>query len=370
MEISFLNIIKMKEEVGAPEAERFFTLLADFYHTDTQSAGSTWNSPAYTLEKDEAAEITHMEIFPPVTADGTAEDLRSVVPIIDDVAIEEYVSLSGRYESVMMPPVRNILNTSPLQRQPSIVWFGEPCVADPLRNTTLKSKRSIAVRTIAGDTSVTADYRIRVWGVLYKTESAVKKVFGESVYGIPSVILDANREKTIRFTKKAVSVSLTRFDQLSGGVKQEKPIIMPLFRYAYNAKPTTANVEYEFNYTAKDVANTWENLFFDLNEEEAVFIKGIGVKTVPNLKYLGIRIGDKRYPKPELFRVDCPSNPFNFGHAYPLFPRDMPIFLPLVTLPYGYLIHGEKGRIIVKDNGISIPANRIVAAMFGLHISL
>jgi hypothetical protein len=226
------------------------------------------------------------------------------------------------------------------------------------------------VRCYAGATDVTADFRVRFYGYLYDSAAELREVFGDTVYGTEERIADVNRGIELPVTKSEVEVGIDTWNEMVGGVKQDKPEIMPFMRYAYNAKATTASVPYEFNYEAADVANTWENLFFDYGVSDALYVKYIGVKTVSNLKYLGVKLGDKAYPKPDMFRVDYPSNPFNFGHAYPLIPADFPGFLPVPALPLGYLIHNEKGRLIVQDNGTSISANSIVAALGGIKISL
>jgi hypothetical protein len=365
----------MAEEIGAIGAERHPTLLADFVHTGAQAAGDTYTFTAAKLEKDEVAEIEYMELFAPNAAGMSDFDkLKQVIPIIDDFSLESYVSLTGQYDNNMIPPRLNqIAGPSAMQMTRQVFRFGEPGVANPLLNVTLKAKKSINAKTIAGDTAVANDYRIRFYGYKYREESELKEVFGDSVYGAEASLVDYNRGKRLGITKERVEVTFNNWDMLVGGVKQRKPQIMPLVRYAYNKLATTANTAYDFEYLAGKVASAEENMYWDLSETEAVFIKGMGVRSPTNLKLMGIKIGDREYPRGvgvQLFRVDEQNNPLHFGHGYPLFPANLPFYVSIPVLPLGYLIHAEKGRIIVYDNGASIAANNILVAVQGISVEL
>jgi len=371
----------MAEEIGAVGNLLQPTLLADFEHTGTQSAGDRYDFTAKRLESDEVAEIEYIEIFSP-NAGWPGEDLKQVIPVIDGAAIEEYVSLSGRYTSNMAPPrINQMGGPAPLQGSRTVFSFGTPGIEDPFRNTTLKAKKSISIRTFAGNSDITQDYRIRVWGRLYKGEAMLRSVFGDTVYGAEATIEDRNRGKSLSVTKDAVDVSIKNWDMFVGGVKQSKPEIMPMVRYAYNKVATTANTPFDFNYSDGDVANDWENLYFDYGTSEALFVKGIGVRSQTHLKYMGLKIGDREYPRSagdeKLFRVDYENNPLHFGHGYPLFPQNFPLFVPMPLLPMGYLIHNEKGRVVVYDDGTSIsaddgniPTAGIVACLQGIKVNL
>jgi len=371
----------MAEEIGAVGNLLQPTLLADFLHTGAQAAGDTYDFTAKKLESDEVAEIEYIEIFSPIGA-WPGEDLLHVVPVIDGHRIEEYVSLSGRYTSNMAPPrLHQMSGPSPLQSNRIVFSFGTPGVEDPFLNTTLKAKKSISIRTRAGDNGITQNYRIRVWGRLYKGEAMLRSVFGDRVYGAEATIEDRNRGKSLSVTKDAVDVSIKNWDTFVGGMKQSKPEIMPMVRYAYNAVATTANSPFDFNYSDGDVANDWEDMYFDFGTSEALFVKGIGVRSQTHLKYMGLKIGDREYPRcagdEKLFRVDYNNNPLHFGHGYPLFPQDFPLFVPMPLLPMGYLIHNEKGRVIVYDDGTSVPADDgniptagIIACLQGIKVNL
>jgi len=346
----------MAEEIGAAGAEIHWTLLAEFSHTGTLSAGNKWES-SYSLEKDECAEITHFVVHSPVSG-GVEQDLLYVVPVIDKAGIEEYVLFPGRY-SLNLQPIPTNLHGAAMQ-------LGS-VERTMLYNTTLKAKDSIGVRVYAGASDVTAPFRIQVYGVLYKKDEALRAVYGDTIYGEAEVIEDRTRGKSLEITKDAVDVSIDNFDRFVGGVRQNKPIVMPFVRFARNKEATTANVLYEFNYLA-DETEAWENLYFDFDDREALFIKRMGIKYNDHLSKFGIKLGDRVYPKPSMFSVSTAI--MNFGHAYPLYPSDMPVFLPLPELKQGYLIHDEKGRIVAMDDGTPIAAGGVIVAASGVRVSL
>ncbi|MCD6138526.1 MAG: hypothetical protein J7J91_08180 [Deltaproteobacteria bacterium] len=355
----------MAEEVGARGSEIHYTLLADFYYDhDTEgdlAAGSKWEPSAKQLETNQCAEITHFVIYPP-TSGGAGLDLLYVFPVIDGAGIEEYVLFPGRYEWNIQPFTRNIIGGEPLK-------LGVPG-EKMLLNTTLKAIDSIGIRAFAGSSAVTASFRIQVYGVLYNGDEALRSVYGDRVYGegASEELYDAARNVALTVTKPEIEVSIKNFDMFVGGVRQQKPIVMPFVRFARNKNATTQNEEYEFDARAGE-AEKWENLFFNYDNREALFIRHLGVRTVDHLKYLGVKIGDRVYPKPNMFRVDT-MNIMNFGLAYPYLASDIPLFHPLPRLERGYLIHNIKGRVVVQDDGTSVSANSIVVATAGIRVSL
>lgn len=371
----------MAENIGDVGSERNPTLIADFFFDRSvegadQAAGAKHTFTAVELETDEVAEIEYLEIFSPQIG-GVAEDLKQVVPVLDGIAIEDLISLSGRYDTNMAPPrINQMAGPSPLMATRKVFKFGESGMesTDPFKNTTLKLKKKINIYTYAGATAITQDYRVRAYGYIYKEDSEIREVFGDRVYGAEAPLIDHSRGMRLGVTKEAIDVSRANWDSFVGGVKQSKPQIMPMIRYAYNAAVTTANSAYDFDYDSGKVADTWENLFFDFNTSEAVFIKGLGVRCVANLQKLGVKIGDREYPRgggdQDLFRVNYNNNPFHFGFGYPIFPNTFPIYLSIPQLPLGYLVHNEKGRVIVYDDGAFIPANSIVVAMQGIKVDM
>jgi len=343
------------------------TLLADYYYDHSSEgdlgAGDKWEQTT-SLESNQVAEITHVEVFSPISS-GTAGDLRRLTLIIDGQDLGQYVLINPYYWHNTAPPRAFIYNT---------VWqFGSGAIAEthPLMNLTLKAKKNFGIKAFAGDSAVTSSFRIRIYGYLYEEEEHLRRIFGDRAYTDPATIVDRNRGVSLDVTKDAIDVSIEHWDEMVGGVRQAKPQVFPLVRFAYNATATTANREYEFSHKANQVATPEENLFFELDENEAVFIQSLGVRSVEHLKYAGIKIGSVKYPGDEGFRVDYPvAHPLHFGHGYPLFPQDLPIFYAVPRLNWGFLIHDEKGRVFVQDDGTSISADNIVVAIQGIYVSL
>jgi len=343
------------------------TLLADYYYdySDEGSlgAGDTWTQDT-SLESDQVAEITHIEVFSPISG-GTAGDLKRLVLTIDGQDMGQYCLINPYYWHNTAPPRAFIYNT---------VWqFGPGAIAEthPLMNPTFKAKKKFGIKATAGDSAVSSSFRIRIYGYLYQGEDHLRRIFGDRAYTDTATIVDRNRGVSLDVTKDAVDVSIDNWDEMVGGVKQAKPIVYPVVRYAYNASATTANTPYEFSYTADQVATAEENLFFDYDENEAMFIQSLGVRSVNHLKYAGIKIGDRKYPAENGFRVDYPvAHPLHFGHGYPLFPQDSPVFYAVPRLNWGFLIHDEKGRVFVQDDGNSISADNIVVAIQAIYVSL
>jgi hypothetical protein len=364
-----------EDAIGYVGTERNPTLIADFTRAAAAlAAGASFNFTASKLETDEVAEIEYLEIFSPLLGVGI-EDLRSVIPVIDGHALEEYVHLNGRYDYNMAPPrLHQMAGPSPLQSQSHVFSFGTPGVEDPLLNTTLKVKDTLSVRLVAGTAATTQQIRVRAWGYLYKGEDTIKSLYGDSVYGASADMYDYNRGKHLAVEKAEVPITRDNWDMLVGGTRQNSPQVMPFVRWGYNLLATTANELYDFDYDSGRVANSYENMYFDFDENDALFVSGIGVRNPSTLRYLGLKIGDREYPRgggdETMFRVDFNNNPMHFGQGTPMFPAAFPIFMPIPELPLKYLIHNEKGRLVVQDDGTAVALNTIIAAIKGVKVDL
>ena len=325
----------------------------------TLSAGNKWDRTK-SLEDNQVAEISHVEIFAPVKDDGTYEDLRRVIPIIDGKILEDLIALPGKYDLLFTPPWNGVVR-----------WrfrFGEPGVRDPRRNTTLKAVKKVGVRAFAGSSDVTSSFMIRFWGYLYEEEETVIDTFGERIYGEETRIYEDIRGKSLSFTKPEVEVSMKNFDKLVGGINQDSPKVMPFAKFAKNNKATTANELYEFKKTDDYVAEDWENMFFDASESEAYIIRCAGVRAVTNLEGFGLKIGTEEFPR-GLYPADPDTNRWHFGLADVQGYSSANWFgIPYLELG-GYVIHNEKGRIVVRDNGTSIAAGQIYVACSGWQVT-
>ncbi|GAI45465.1 unnamed protein product [marine sediment metagenome] len=148
-------------------------LLADYTQLAAVQGANTWRRPPPAtvggeLEADERGEVVFAEIQPPVSAGLNDEDLRKVVIVLDGHEIGEYVSLSGIRTTLMAPVKERIWGAK-------LYSFGTPRSTNPLLNTTLKYKQNVTVACLAGPaaagiTGAGQQYRVRLWGYVYKVD--------------------------------------------------------------------------------------------------------------------------------------------------------------------------------------------------------
>ena len=333
-----------------------YELLAEFASTSTITASSKWTPTRTKLESNEVAEITHIEVFSPVTAEGTKEALASVYPVIDGTPIGEYVNLHGYYD----------YNTAPMKQQTrNLYTFGTPQNTNPLKNLTLKVKRSIGIEAFAGATDVTSTVRVRVWGYRYSEDETIRNVFGDSVYGAEYTMAERAFGREVTFYKEAVEISQDKWDTLAGGIKQAQPKLMPMMRHAQNAVATTINKEYEFS--DSNVSEPSHALYFDFDENDALMITNLGVRANANLLNTFIRRSDGKRPE-NMFPTPYNTNMLHFGLAYPFMPIDIPQWYGLPALVQPYLINDEKGRVVIIDDGTQIPIDAVIAGIAGIRL--
>ncbi len=339
-------------------------VLADYLHTGTQTA-NTWARPTPRevggeLERDERAEVVFAEIFSPVTGAGVAEALKKIIPVVDGERYGEYVSLSGIRDSVMTPPKGRIWGAK-------LYSFGTPMSNNPLLSTTLKYSSSITLETLAGGTDITQDYRIRLWGYVYKVDE-LAKLFGSMQF--PAQLFDKARNRTLTLAKEAIPVNGDTWKTLPGGKDQAIPKINPLIRYAYNANATDGKSgDYQFRYETGNVTESDEDMYFDFDAKDALLVEGLGVRAPANLAKTALKIGGDYHPK-GLFPTTQYNNPLHFGWAYPMFPSDIPLYYAIPRLERSLLIWNEIGQVIVQDDGTSIAADAIIAALTGIRIEM
>ncbi|GAI86608.1 unnamed protein product, partial [marine sediment metagenome] len=217
-------------------------VLADYTHTGAQAA-NTWAKPtprtvSGELERDERAEVVFAEIFAPVNG-GAEEPLRKVIPVLDGERYGEYVSLSGVLSSVMAPPKRSIWGAK-------LYSFGTPMSNNPLLSTTLKYSSDITFECLAGTGGITGDYRIRLWGYVYKVDE-LSQIFGVMLF--PAALVDKARGRTLPISKGPIAVNGDTWKTLPGGKDQSIPKINPFIRFAYNKVATDGmQGDYQFRY--------------------------------------------------------------------------------------------------------------------------
>jgi len=374
-------------------------LLADYIQPAPPAvqAANTWNRPTPAavggeLEADESGEVVFAEIVPPVDGVGiNDEDLRKVVIVLDGHETGEYVSLSGIRTSLMTPPMDRIF-------QGKLYSFGTPGSINPLLNTTLKYKQNVTVACLAGAaaagiTGASQQYRVRLWGYVYKADE-LPIAFNGGVMQFPAYLNDRARKRVVNISKAPIPINADTWQTLPGGVNQAIPKINPFARFAYNALATDAlQGDYQFRFSALGVLDEEENLYWEFDDKDALLIKGLGVSPsldtlmppgglFPNLARTGLRIDGDYHPKGPTTRLslipsDALMNHINYGWlpvvlntVAPIAPLDIYAAIPKLEKPY--LIHNEIGMVVVRDNGVAVPADPlgVTVAVTGIRVEM
>jgi len=235
---------------------------------------------------------------------------------------------------------------------------------------------------MAGGVQIDSDYRVRLWGYVYK-ESELPIVFGTMLF--PTQLVDKARRRTLTLMKSAIPVNGNTWKTLPGGKDQGIPKIMPFIRYAWNLNATNGmQGDYQFRYDIGNVTDADENLHFEFDEKDALLVEGIGVRAPANLQFTGLRIAGDYHPKgliptPQSITPETEGlNPLHFGHCFPFFAANIPMFRAIPKLENSYLIWDEIGMLVVRDDGTVIPAadltveppTGIVVAMTGTRIEM
>ena len=343
-------------------------LLADYTHTGIQVANTTAKpSPRDVLselERDERAEVVFAEIFPPVSGGGE-EPLKKIIPVLDGEKYGEYVSLSGIASSVMAPPKRSIWGGK-------LYSFGTPMSNNPLLSTTLKYSESITFECLAGAAQITADYRIRLWGYVYK-ETELPRVFGTMLF--PAEMRDRARGRTLTLVKAAIPVNGDTWKTLPGGKDQGIPKINPFIRFAYNKVATDGKSgDYQFRYETGNVDDSDENMYFDFNSLNALLVVGLGIRAdAPgHLAKTALKIAGDYHPK-GLIPTTLADNPLHFGLTYPFIFNTLPenpFYYAIPKLERPYLIWNEIGFVLVQDDGTVVAIDDLIACITGIRVEL
>lgn len=376
-----------------------FRLLADYTQPAPPAvqAANTWNRPTPAavggeLEADERGEVVFAEILPPVDGIGiNDEDLRKVVIILDGHEVGEYISLSGIRTTLMTPVKERVWGAK-------LYSFGTPRSTNPLLNTTLKYKGNVTVACLAGPaaagiTGASQQYRVRLWGYVYKANE-LSTAFNGGIMLFPAQLVDHARRRTVLINKNPIPINGDTWQTLPGGVNQGIPKINPFARYAYNALVTDGlQGDYQFRFTQGGVIEENENLYFEFDDKDALLVQGLGISpsfdtlmppagVFPNLARTGLRIDGDYHPKGpttrlSMFPTDALMNQLNYGWlpvtlntAAPIVPLDIYAVIPKLERPY--LIWNEIGYVTIRDNGVAVPADPlgVTVAVTGIRVEM
>ena len=351
-------------------------------------AANVWARPTPAavfgeLESDERAEIVFAEVWSPVVAGGD-EALKKIIIVADGEELGKYISLSGIQATVMAPPKDRTWAGR-------LYSFGTPLditqpVQNPIFNTTIKVKQNVTVATLCGPASgvpplspITAAYRIRLWGKVYKKDELPR--FGQM--GFPAYLTERTRNRTVLLSKSSIPINGDTWLTLPGGKDQAIPKLNPFARYAQNLLATDGmQGDYQFRLQTGAVLEEQEDLYFEFDEKDALFIEGLGIKTgaVPfpsvNIARTGLRIDGDYHPKGPTTRISLFSttvgvNELNFGHLAPMAPVAHPYFAAIPKLPQPYLIWNEIGYVVIRDDGVgAVALDTTMVALTGIRIEM
>jgi len=331
------------------------------------------------LETDERAEIVYAEIWSPVTGGGVEEELKKVIIVVDGEELGAYIALSGIRATVMAPPKDRIWAGR-------LYSFGTPMNNNPLYSTTIKYKKDVTVNCMVGaTTAITQNYRVRLWGYVYKT-AELPTVFGTMGGGVPgrpdlfALVIDKIRGRQIPLRKDTpggIPVTADSWLTLPGGKDQQIPKINPFIRYAYNLLATDGmQGDYQLRFNTGNVGESDENLYWELDEKDALLIQGLGIKAATNLARTGLRIAGDYHPKgpttrTSLFPTTVAINELNFGHMAPFAPVAHPYYVAIPLLARSYLIWNEIGMVVIRDDGVAAVAiNGAMVAVTGIKLEM
>lgn len=355
------------------------SILGDFLHSGTLSAGTLWQPSAADgnaeMGADEVSEISFVEIVPPVDA-GVAEDLDEVYLVIDGKSTQNLINMSGN-DNIATNPVRRHTFTNDPETQ--FVTFGMNLVdslSQPipaLANTTPKVSDRVAVVARAGGTDVDADFRVRIWGYRY-TDRMLQRLPQRTMPG-NFTIRDRRNDRDINVPNQSIEITLENWTLLPGGVDQQTPKINPFLRFATNSNATTVNTRYEFRFNLGNVDSEFKDLEFNYDIQNKIFIpKGLGARSHTNSNYVWLRdTGDNFNTEvPEgRFTVLENRNPIIFGRGTPQWPADQPIYYPIPQFGVtDHIIYRTRAVVACMDNGTAVPADGISVAITGKVIDL
>ena len=332
-----------------------------FKHTGSQSAGEEYNFSAQETSPDEVLEIFRIEVIPPVSG-GSIQKLRYITL---NIGGEEHSYL--RINSIMSPAYNPYEPKTVIDLGVPYLW--RPLTGklpEPVEATCPKIPRGTKwyVKTVAHE-NISEDYEIIVKAVRCRGLSKLISVVGTSTI-TPAISLAGDL-----YTKSPITIGLDTWDELPGGLAQEKPMIFPWIIWVRNKASTTANEWYSFEYDTY-VQYPWQDLWFNLvNKEKAYLIEKLGVitnisdPTTGNLKYIRFYI-EGRETNPQFyvrplgeFSNFIPARYYQVSINSNLkSPGPTPLLKP-------FLLHGVKGGIQIKDNGTSISANTVELHIYG-----
>ena len=344
-------------------------VLHDNLFTSAISAGGSSSSVASELQAGERAEVVAVEIFPPI-ASGTPEILDYVTLVIDDDEKSKYTLFSGTDQRLTAPPAQNELTKQWLALGIPLINLGN---SNGLLNTCPKVTKKIGVRAYAGTGGISANFRVRVWGIVYREDDLP---LWQSRGQIPTTVslrpyVDPYTGVAVPISRD-VAVNFDKWQALPGGWQQTRPTVLPLVRYCENNVASTGGQPFEPRYGAvTSVRDSREDMYFVHDDgDDALILTRFGIRTTSdNLAQAMVRIGGYDHPRGR-FPTTRLNNPLQFGWSWPRLPNTLPTYDVIPKLHTPQLIYKETGFPSFVDAGGSstVAANTTHMAIAGIYI--
>lgn len=326
------------------------------------------------LGSNEVYDVRWMEVYDTVTG-TTPDNVGAVVPVVDGTAIPQYLSVLGRYDGLMAPPLDLLLD-------PENADLWGVSIMDALESgpdsvaflaTGLKAATSIGAQITATGGTIANAIKIRFYGERYQ----VDKLAGQAgpLWTVPQIITDPQRGISLVLPAKPLGITKAGWNKLPGGVLQDAPMVNKFQRYAFNKNGTTVNIPYSFDENSGNVlAGVNQNLTLDAqNNPSAWLLQRLGVRdSSGNILKAYVNIPGVT-PYPNIPYSGIPAGQYTgttwTGWAYPRLPQNNPQFYPMPQIPGGpLLVANEIAHIQALDNGTTAGANTVIAAVSGLQI--
>lgn len=363
------------------------------------------------------AEITELEVIPPVSATGAYEDLRYLSFVLDNHGYQHYIYIPGNGTHLMTPQShqlrggrsRKIRFGTPFWQLAMTGILGGGVSNMPLKNTTLKfgNQVQLVVSTKQGITAAgnaNGKWRVIARGYTYTMEQLAYLGKGwKNSINYQTIRRSVTGKNPLSITNYSPTpstsgypIGMDNWTSLPGGHKQGAIKINPYWHFAKNALATDSNTRYvlsnlpEVGGSANNVEISYDDLGFNFAANLDAFIcMGFGIAAIPNaagdspglnLARAGWLVNGSEVPQQNGstngWFVTPGENRLNYGSlikgqgvAY-LNQQNMFDSIPSVSAELGepFLFYGDQAAPFIGANGAAIPADAVATCYNGVLI--
>lgn len=348
----------------------------------TAAAVNAPNLPQGLLNGNQVGEVESIICYSPINqSTGAADDLKYIQLVLDGQQYP-FIYMSGRNDSTMAPAFSRVA----YKPQFPYISLGQPTfglngtATPPLQATCPKFISSVVPMATAGTSAVTHDFTIELWGYVYSSVVLAQKMpaYGGGNYSIN----DARNNRTFVFPYPQVLANQDwrgAWTSLPGGLNQATGTtglpVNKFIRTSLNAVASTVNQAFVPSWTSSNVANPWDNLFFQLNLQQAILVERYGVRgpAAPNSAGNDLLTGYLAVPNQAPQQAPAGGIPaawlrsdMRYGLRLGLNLND---YDGVPFLPEGpQLVWNEQAYLTWVDNGVSIGSGNVRQAFVGTLI--